>query len=90
MSNSNEENDEPITDRDADDWSESMEIDPPGTLDLDGDHEETLETIDDRIAELEEALEDMDVHNPQRGIVNLELGTLQGIRDTLREQEGGS
>jgi len=89
MSNSNEENDEPITDRDADDWSESIQVDPE-SLDFDDDPEEALEHVDERIAELEEALDDMDVLDPQRGIINLELGTLRATRDALREQEGGS
>ena len=89
MSNSNEENDEPITDRDAADWSESIQVDPE-SLDFDGDPEEALEHVDDRIEELENALEAIDEDDPQRGIVNLELGTLRATRDALREQEEDS
>lgn len=74
--------------RDADDWFDAIEVDPE-SLDVQGDPEEALANVEERIEELEAALDDLDVLDPQRGPINLELGTLRAAREALRERLDG-
>ena len=82
-----------MSDRDADDWAAAIEIDAE-EIAFEGEPEAALEHVEDRIAELESILEDLDTLDPQRGPVNLELGTLRAAREGLRhridDQEGES
>lgn len=89
MTDRDDETDVPTGERDADDWSESIEVDPE-SLDFEGDPEEAIEHVEERIGELEDALAQLDVLDPQRGLINLELGTLRATREALREKEGDS
>ena len=79
--------------READEWAAALDLDAENVT-ITGDPEEALAEAEGRIAELEAALEDLDTLDPQRGLVNLELGTLRAFRDVLRDrvddQEDGS
>jgi len=72
-------------DRDADEWADAIEIDPE-EIAFEGEPEEALAYIEARIEELEAALDALDVTDPQRGPVHLELGTLRASREALRER----
>lgn len=68
----------------AADWLEDFELDIEDAT-IEGDPQEAFAHVEARIAELETALEDLDVLDPQRGPVNLELGMLRAARDALRD-----
>jgi hypothetical protein len=51
-----------------------------------GDPTEALAVYEDRIEELEDALEAIDEDDPQRGPINLEFGMLRKACEAIREQ----
>jgi len=71
--------------RNAADWADAIEIDAE-SIDIDGEPKAALDHVEDRIADLEAVLEDLDTLDPQPGPVHLELGTLRATQAALREQ----
>lgn len=57
-------------------------------VEFDGEPDEALELIDERIDELLIVLRELDEDHPQTNLVEFELATLEALRDQLREQEG--